>query len=92
MEVGLKVIWRKQEAVGARFPVQEGPPVVLVAMVKSPVVVTDWRIAVAGVVRRLARVKVIGAEELLMGMGPKSCEMGVRSMPWTGRAVAVRVS
>ena len=58
---------------------------------KSPVVVAEVIVTSLDGVRRLARMKVIGAPVLWTFTGPKSCEMGVRSRPWTDRAVPVRV-
>src|ERR1700677_1991879 len=87
--VGEKVIWRKQEAAGAREPVQAGPPVGALLRAKSPVMVGVVRVTVAVV--WLVRVKRVGALVLLTGMGPKSCVMGVRRRPVAGMPVPVRV-
>src|SRR5216684_3897067 len=75
----MKITWTKQEVLGAREPLQAGPPVGAVvesARVKLPVVVGVEREIAAGV--RLVSVKRVGALVLWTGMGPKSCVMGVR--------------
>jgi len=77
--VGVKAIWRKQEAVGARLPVQAEPPVGVVLTAKLPVVVAALRTMGDGL--RLVRVKSVGAVVLLMGVGPKSCVEGERTTP-----------
>src|SRR5215469_5404552 len=92
VEVGAKMMLTKQEALGVREPVQAGPPVgkaVGSARVKLPVVVrveTETAVAV-----RLVRVNRVGALVLWTGMGPKSCVVGVRRRPVSGRPVPVRV-
>ena len=89
--VGVKITLTKQEALGARGPLQAVPPVgaeVGSARVKLPVVVGVERETVAGV--RLVRVKRTGALVLWTGMGPKSCVSGVRRRPVRGRPVPVR--
>jgi len=90
--VGVKIRLTKQEALGARAPLQTGPPVGNVvgsATLKLPVVVGVLMEMVEVV--RLARVKRVGALVLCTGMGPKSCVMGVRVRPVRGRPVPVRV-
>ena len=59
-----------------RVPVQEG-----LMRVKSPVVVAEVIVTGLAGDKRLASVKVIGAEVLWTLTGPKSCEMGLRSRP-----------
>jgi hypothetical protein len=90
--VGAKVMLRKQEALGARSPVQIWLPVGNVvgsARVKLPVVVGAERLTVAEV--RLVRVKRVGALVLWTGIGPKSCGLGVRMRPERDCPVPVRV-
>ena len=87
--VGAKAMLRKQEAVGARAPLQAG---------------RRWGVVAEGEVAgeggggegdgggvRLVRVKRVGALVLWMGTGPKSCVVGVRRRPVRGRPVPVRV-
>jgi hypothetical protein len=91
--VGAKTMLRKQEALGAREPLQAGPPVgaeAAVVMAKSPVTVGIESATVEEV--RLVRVKRVGALELWTGMLPKSCVTGARMRPVRGRPVPVRVS
>src|ERR1700734_712977 len=57
---------------------------------KLPVVVGVERVTEDVV--RLVRVKRVGTLLLWMGMGPKSCVVGVRIRPASGRPVPVRVS
>ena len=93
VDVGLKRMLTKHEALGASEPVQAGPPVgkaVASAMAKLPVVVGVLRVTV--VVVRLVRVKSVGALVLWSGTGPKSCARGVRIRPVSGRPVPVRVN
>ena len=89
--VGAKAIWMKQEALGARVPVQGGPPVVLV--IEGEVSGDGGWVRVMGVALevRLVRVKRVGALVLWTGTVPKSCVTGVRMRPWSGRPVPVRV-
>ena len=82
----------KHDAVAAREPLHEAPPVELATMEKSPLAVRDCTVAAVAEVRRFASVKVIGADELFTAMGPKSCATGVSTRPCTGRAVAVSVN
>ena len=86
--VGEKVIWRRQEAVGAISPVQAGPPVAALLRAKSPVVVVELRVMGEGL--RLVRVKRVGAVVLLMGVGPKSFVSGVSWRPVRARPLPVR--
>jgi hypothetical protein len=89
--VGVKMTLMKHAALGARGPLQAGPPVGKVvgsAREKSPVVVGVERETVAAV--RLVRVKRDGALVLWTGMGPKSCVMGVRTRPLRAVPVPVR--
>jgi hypothetical protein len=85
--VGEKVTWRKQEAAGARMPMQVGPPVVDVLKAKSPVMVGVVR--VMGAALWLVRVKRVGGLVLLTGTGPKSWLMGVRRRPVAGMPLPV---
>src|SRR3984885_7185385 len=85
--VGEKVIWRKQEAAGARVPVQAGPPVGAVLKAKSPVRGGAGRGMGAWV--WWGRGKRVGALVLLMGTGPKSWLMGVRRRPVEGMPLPV---
>src|SRR5277367_1730937 len=96
VDVGLKMRLRKQEELGAREPVQAGPPVGKAmgsamgsAMANAPVVAGADRDTLAGL--RLVRVKRAGALVLWTGTGPKSCAIGVRIRPVSGRPVPVRV-
>jgi len=87
--VGVKRIWRKQEALGVRVPVQGAPPVGAALRAKSPVVVGVLRVTEVAV--ELVRVKRVVGLVLWMGMGPKSRLTGVRMRPVRGRPVPVRV-
>ena len=59
--VGVKTIWREQEAFWARVPVQGDPPLVLGARMKSPVMAGAEREIGVVLEVRLVRVKRIGA-------------------------------
>jgi hypothetical protein len=90
--VGVKMRLRKQEALGARLPVQAWPPVgerVGSAKAKLPVVVGVERETVVGV--RFVSVKRVGALVLWTGIGPKSCWLGVRTRPVRAWPVPVSV-
>ena len=84
----MKAIWRKQEAVGARLPVQAEPPAVALSMAKLPVVAAALRVMGEGL--RLVRVKSVGTVVLLMGVGPKSCVEGESTRPVRARPLPVR--
>jgi len=86
--VGAWTIWMKQEALEARGPLHAGPPLEAGLMMKSPVTVGAERFAVVGV--RLVRVNSVGALELWIATGPKSCWVGVRTRPVSGRPLPVR--
>jgi len=88
--VGEKLTLKKQEALGASWPVQAAPPVGEVLSAKSPVSVGPMRVMVDAV--RFVRVKSAGALVLLKGTVPKSCVVGVRMRPKRATPVPVRVS
>ena len=85
--VGAKATSTKQEAVGARVPVQGAPPEGAVLITKPALVVGAVRETAAEV--RLVRVKSVGALVESMGMAPKSWLTGVRMSPVSGRPLPV---
>ena len=87
--VGAKTTLKKQEALGARGPLQGEPPVGMLLRVKSPVSVGAVRVTVTEV--RLVTVKRMGALALLAGTVPKFCVVGLSRTPDRAMPAPVRV-
>ena len=87
---GAKTALKKQEALGARVPLQGWPPVGAVLRAKSP---ENMRLVMeTAAVVRFVSVKSMGALVLWTGTEPKSCVSGLRIRPVSARPVPVRVS